>query len=124
MPAELEKLIEDAAEVFGASVTYAGTETIDGVEYEAVQISVSEEGMAVLLDDTVVFLDAYGQDGLEGSGYSSFREMFDDAQLTMQVEGMLYANDTDVIADIDVKAFADGDSEPEKMYIYAEVTGD
>ena len=124
MPAELAKLVADASEIFAGSVTYVGTETIDGVEYEAVQISVGEEGMAVLLDDTVVFLDAYGQDGLEGSGYSSFREMFDDAQLTMQVDGMLYANDTDIIADIDVKAFADGDSEPETLKIYAEVTGD
>lgn len=124
MPAELEKLIEDAAEVFGASVTYAGTETIDGVEYEAIQISVDQDGMAVLLDDAAVFLDAYGQDGLEGSGYSSYSELFEDAQLTMQVDGMLYANDTEIIADIDLKVFAEGDPEPETLNIYAEITAD
>lgn len=124
MPAELEKLVADASEIFAGSITYAGTETIDGVEYEAVQISVGEEGMAVLLDDLVVFLDAYGQDGLEGSGYDSFKAMFDDAQLTMQVDGKLYTNDTDVIADIDVKAFAEGDPEPETLNIYAEITAD
>lgn len=124
MPAELEKLGTDAAEIFSTALTYVGTETVDGVEYEVFEIVVSEENMDVLLDDLAVFMDAYGQDGLEGSGYDSYKAMFEDAQLHMNVEGKLYTNQENILVDVDVNGFADGDPEPETLNIYADITAD
>lgn len=124
VPAEVTALCEHAVEIFSGALTPAGTEAINGVEYDVYDLTVSEEQMAVLVDDLVVLLDAYGQDGLEGSGYDSYRQMFDEANLRMSVDGKVNMGETNVIASIDVNAFAADETEPETLNIYAEITED
>ena len=62
MPEELVTLFDHAMEIMPNVLTEAGTKEIDGVEYMAYEVDVSEERMALLLDDLVAFLDAYAQD--------------------------------------------------------------
>ena len=108
MPEELVTLIDHAAEILPNAVTEAGTEDIDGVEYEALNIDIDEDRMALLLDDLIAFLDAYAQDGLEGSGYDSYRQMFDEADLRMSVDGEVRGSEEEIIASINVNAFVAG----------------
>ena len=124
MPAELTTLIDHAAEILPNAVTEAGTEDIDGVEYEVLNIDIDEDRMALLLDDLIAFLDAYAQDGLEGSGYDSYRQMFDEADLRMSVDGEVRGSEEEIIASINVNAFVAGATEPETLNIYVDLTED
>lgn len=124
MPAELTTLIDHAAEILPNAVTEAGTEDIDGVEYEVLNIDIDEDRMALLLDDLIAFLDAYAQDGLEGSGYDSYRQMFDEADLRMSVDGEVRGSEEEIIASINVNAFVAGATEPETLNIYLDITED
>ena len=80
--------------------------------------------MALLLDDLIAFLDAYAQDGLEGSGYDSYRQMFDEADLRMSVDGEVRGSEEEIIASINVNAFVAGATEPETLNIYVDLTED
>lgn len=124
MPAELVTLIDHAAEILPNAVTEAGTEDIDGVEYTVLNIDVSEEQMDLLLDDLIAFLDVYAQDGLEGSGYDSYRQMFDEADLRMSVDGEVRGSEAEIVADINVNAFVADENEPETLNIYLDITED
>lgn len=124
MPEELVTLIDHAAEILPNAVTEAGTQDIDGVEYEVLNIDIDEDGMALLLDDLIAFLDAYAQDGLEGSGYDSYRQMFDEADLRMSVDGEVRGSEEEIIASINVNAFVAGATEPETLNIYVDLTED
>lgn len=124
MPEELTTLIDHAAEIFPNAVSEAGTEEIDGVEYMVYDVDVSEERMDLLLDDLIVFLDAYGQDGLEDSGYDSYRQMFDEANIRMTVDGTAYVAETEIIVDINANAFEGDETEPATLNIYLDITDD
>ena len=124
MPEELVTLFDHAMEIMPNVLTEAGTEEIDGVEYMAYDVDVSEERMALLLDDLVAFLDAYAQDGLEGSGYDSYRQMFDEADLRMSVNGEMNMAETEIIANINLNVLVAGETEPETLNIYLDITED
>ena len=124
VPAEVTALCEHAVEIFSGALTPAGTEAIDGVEYDVYDLTVSEEQMDVLLDDLVAFLDVYAQDGLEGSGYDSYRQMFDEADLRMSVNGKMYMAEAEIIANINLNVLVADETEPETLNIYAEITED
>ena len=124
VPAEVTALCEHAVEIFSGALTPAGTETIDGVDYEVYDLAVSEEQMAVLVDDLAVLLDAYGQGGLEGSGYDSYRQMFDEVNLRLSADGVVKSSETNIITSIDVTAFGADEAEPATLNIYVDVTED
>lgn len=124
VPAEVTALCEHAVEIFSGALTPAGTETIDGVEYEVYDLAVSEEQMAVLVDDLAVLLDAYGQEGLENSGYDSYRQMFDEVNLRLSADGVVKSSETNIITSIDVTAFGADEAEPATLNIYVDVTED
>lgn len=104
--------------------TPAGTEDIDGVEFEAYDLSISEETMAEMIYAWIDVLDSYAQQGLEGTGYDSYRQMFDEADLHMSVDGKIYEAAEEIIASIDVNAFVAGETEPETLNIYVDYTED
>ena len=124
MPEELVTLIDHAAEILPNTISDGGVETIDGVEYTIIEIDIDEDRMALLLDDLVAFLDAYAQDGLEDSGYDSYRQMFDDANLRMTVDGEVYVAETEIVASINVNALVADETEPETLNIYVDMTED
>ena len=80
--------------------------------------------MALLLDDLVAFLDVYAQDGLEGSGYDSYRQMFDEADLRMSVNGEMYMAEAEIIADINLNVLVADETEPETLNIYLDIAED
>lgn len=80
--------------------------------------------MAEMIYAWIDVLDSYAQQGLEGTGYDSYRQMFDEADLHMSVDGKIYEAAEEIIASIDVNAFVAGETEPETLNIYVDYTED
>ena len=124
MPEELVTLIDHATEILPNTISDGGVETIDGVEYTIIEIDVDEDRMALLLDDLAALLDVYAQDGLADSGYDSYRQMFEDANLRMTVDGEVYVAETEIVASINVNALVADETEPETLNINLDITED
>ena len=124
VPAEISALMEHAVEIISSAITIGDPETIEGVEYEVLNIAISEEQAGVLLNDLAAIADVYAKGQLAGSGYDSYGQLFDDAQLRLSVDGTVYMAEANTIASINVNAFAEDETESETLNIYADVTKD
>ena len=122
VPAEVTALCEHAVEIFSGALTPAGTEAIDGVEYEVYDLTVSEEQMDVLLDDVAAIVDLYAADQLKDNGYDSCAQLFDEQQLRVSVDGTVNTSDAKTVVSINVNAITKDETEPETLNIYADIT--
>jgi len=97
--AALENIVTVVENIMTTSMADGGTEEIEGVTYQIVTMTVTEEQMDELLKAIVAAVDAYVPEAADGTGYDSLVEAFEAGGMYSSMEGAIYMGDTDVIAD-------------------------
>ena len=97
--AVLENVMAVVENIMTTSMADGGTEEIEGVTYQVVTMTVTEEQMDELLKAIVAAVDAYAPEAADGTGYDSLVEAFEAGGMYSSMEGAIYMGDTDVIAD-------------------------